>query len=183
MIASRLRALPLLLLAALPPGCGGVTSRPIDPGRADGGTEGDGLAPLGTLAFEEDGTSRSGLPAVTAVVLVVNQTGVQLARVVSLYDAGGASLGFEVQRVAPPVTAATYTCGPGVAMWQASPQQMQMFTGPASDGRCTVTFTELGTRPGERVAGTFSAVLRNASGTLKIITDGTFAIPVPAPED
>jgi hypothetical protein len=180
MIASPLRALLLLVVGTLVSGCSGITSRPIDTGRADGGGDGDGDggATSGTLSFEEDGVVRSGLPRVTVVVLALNQTGVQLARVTSIYDTRSASFTFEVQRVVPPVAVGTYTCGPGVSMQLVSPLEPQPFTGPASDGRCTVTFTELGTRPGERVAGSFSAVLRSASGAMKIISEGTFALSI-----
>jgi hypothetical protein len=180
MIVSPLRALLPLIAGTLVSGCGGVTSRPIDTGRADGGGDGagDGGATSGTLSFEEDGLVRSGLPRVTVVVLALNQTGVQLARVTSIYDTRSASFTFEVQRVAPPVTVGTYTCGPGVSMQLAPPLEPQPFTGPAGDGRCTVTFTELGKAPGQRVAGSFSGVLRSASGAMKIISEGTFAIPI-----
>ena len=169
---------PLLLLAGA---CQGVTSSPVDLESVDGGAS-DRAAALGSLAFDDEGAARTGLPSVTVVVLAVSQVGVQMLRVTSIFDARGSSLSFEVQRVSPPIGPGTYTCGPGVSMRLHTAIDGQPFTGPASDGRCTITITDLGLDPGDKVAGTFSAVLRSAGGATKILTDGAFAIPVPAPD-
>jgi hypothetical protein len=135
------------------------------------GGAGDGSAPAsgsGPLTWLEDGkrhTAPFGSAArVTSAMIDMVQ--------VSGGEAGGTGISFGVS-MPPPLVPGTYPCG-------VSGNRIIVSFSYTSAGlyqTCSVTLTSIGAKSGERAVGSFSATFP-ASGGTKLITSGTFDVPL-----
>ena len=159
-----------LALAAVATGCGssgnGAASN-------DGGG-GGGASGSGTLTWQDDGAAHQ---ALFASATLVTSSGLQIVQIAG-GEAGGIGIAFGVSSK-PAVSIGTFQCGPGANAGY--PITSFSYTATGVDAlyqSCTVSVATLGAASGERVTGSFSAVLNKTAGGTKAITAGAFDVPL-----
>jgi hypothetical protein len=157
------------VLAAGATGCGSGGS-----GVAKDGGGGGGASGSGTLTWQDDGTAHQ---ALFASATLVTSSGLQILQMAG-GEAGGIGIAFGVS-AKPAVALGTFQCGPGAS--SGYPITSFSYTADGVDPlyqSCMVSIATLGAASGERVTGSFSAVLTKTAGGTKAITAGTFNIPL-----
>jgi len=160
-------ALAGAVLEAGAPGCGSGGS-----GVAKDG--GGGASGSGTLTWQDDGTAHQ---ALFASATLVTSSSLQILQIAG-GEAGGIGIALGVS-AKPAVTLGTSQCGPGAS--SGYPITSFSYTAGGVDPlyqSCMVSIATLGAANGERVTGSFSAVLTKTAGGTKAITAGAFDIPL-----
>ena len=138
----------------------------------DGG--GGGASGSGTLTWQDDGTAHQ---ALFASATLVTSSSLQILQIAG-GEAGGIGIAFGVS-AKPAVALGTFQCGPGAS--SGYPITSFSYTAGGVDPlyqSCMVSIATLGAANGERVTGSFSAVLTKTAGGTKAITAGAFDIPL-----
>jgi hypothetical protein len=131
---------------------------------------GGGASGSGTLTWQDDGAAHQ---ALFASATLVTSTGLQILQVAG-GESGGIGIAFGIS-AKPAVALGDFQCGPGANAGYPITSFSYTADGVAPLYQsCTVSVATLGAASGERVTGTFSAVLTKTAGGTKAITAGVF---------